>query len=134
MHALLSLSSLSLSPPLSRFLPPSSPFSPFFPPHSPSKISPSPPYLLLLSPSLPLQTGTLSMSMDRQRYSISSRTQLNDHMSRLLGHVFSPVHDNQMRAAIVKEFWSLDDAKLILNFALTSNFKKLVSCLANHSW
>ena len=74
-----------------------------------------------------LQTGTLSMSMERQRYSISSRTQLNDHMSRLLGHLFSPVHDNHMRSAVVKEFWALNDAKLILNFALNSNFKKLVS-------
>ena len=65
--------------------------------------------------------------MERQRYSISSRSQLNDHMSRLLGHLFSPVHDNLMRSAVVKEFWALNDARLILNFALTSNFKKLVS-------
>ena len=65
--------------------------------------------------------------MERQRYSVSSRTQLNDHMSRLLGHFFSPVHDNHMRSAVVKEFWALNDARLILNSALTSNFKKLVS-------
>ena len=64
--------------------------------------------------------------MERHRYSVSSRTQLNDHMSRLLGHMFSPVHHNHMRAAIVKEFWALEDSRLILNFALTSNFKKLV--------
>ena len=74
-----------------------------------------------------IQTGTLSVSVERQRYSISSRSQLNDHMSRLLGHLFSPVHDNHMRSAVVKEFWALNDARLILNFALTSNFKKLVS-------
>ena len=70
------------------------------------------------------------MSMERQRYSVSSRTQLNDHMSRLLGHLFSPVHDNTMRCAVVKEFWALEDARLTLNFALTSNFKKLVRCIS----
>ena len=67
------------------------------------------------------------MTLDRQRYSISSRTQLNDQLSRLLGHLVSPSHHDQFKCAVLREFWGLEDARHIFSLVLTSSLKKLVS-------
>ena len=87
---------------------------------------------LPLSPSLsldspPLSPQDMSLSLDRQRYSISSRTQLNEQLSRLLCYMLSTVHDSIVRAAILRQFWTMDDSRYVLNFVLTSTLKKTVT-------
>ena len=63
----------------------------------------------------------------RQRYSMSARTQLNDQLSKLLGHMISPIHDSRMRFAAIRELWSMPDSRLMFNYVLTSNLKKQVN-------
>ena len=75
----------------------------------------------------PPQSGSLASStLERQRYSISSRTQLNDQLSRLLGHLVSPLHEDSARSAALREFWELEDVQPLFSFVLSSSLKKLV--------
>ena len=68
----------------------------------------------------------ISLSLERQRYSISSRSQLNEQLGRLLCHLLSPLHDSSIRAVVLRQFWAMDDARYVFNFVLTSTLKKTV--------
>lgn len=68
----------------------------------------------------------ISLSLDRQRYSISSRNQLNEQLSRLLCYLLSHTHSSAVRAAVLRQFWTMDDSRYVLNFVFTSSVKKMV--------
>ena len=79
-------------------------------------------YIITLS----LISQNMSLSLDRQRYSISSRSQLNEQLSRLLCYLLSNVHTNEVRRAVLRQIWTMDDSTYVLNFVLTSTLKKTV--------
>ena len=69
----------------------------------------------------------MTLNLDRQRYSISSRSQLNEQLGRLLCHLLSAVHVTPVRAAVLRQLWSTDDSRYILNSVLNSTLKKTVT-------
>ena len=68
----------------------------------------------------------MTLNLDRQRYSISSRSQLNEQLSRLLCYLLSHVHATAVRTAVLRQLWSMDDSRYILNSVLNSSLKKTV--------
>ena len=95
-------------------------------------------YTELSIPPLPVYATcqNMSLSLDRQRYSISSRSQLNEQLSRLLCYLLAHIHGGEVRAVVLRQFWALDDSQYILNFILTSTLKKTVlsSTFVYDSW
>ncbi|CAI8030834.1 Lysosomal-trafficking regulator [Geodia barretti] len=73
---------------------------------------------------LPAVRKNMTLNLDRQRYSISSRSQLNEQLGRLLCHLLSAVHVTPVRAAVLRQLWSTDDSRYILNSVLNSTLKK----------
>ena len=69
---------------------------------------------------------SFSLTLDRQRYSISSRNQLNEQLSRLLCYLLSPTHTSAVKAILLRQIWGMDDSHNVLNFVLTSTLRKTV--------
>jgi len=76
---------------------------------------------------LPKNTRGGTLTLDPQRYPMSSRSQLAEQLARLLGHVISPIHDASMRCAVLTEIWDMEGDRAVFNLTLNSTLKKLLS-------
>uniref|UniRef100_A0A1X7VEE8 Uncharacterized protein n=2 Tax=Amphimedon queenslandica TaxID=400682 RepID=A0A1X7VEE8_AMPQE len=59
------------------------------------------------------------------RYFTSSRGQLIEQFSKLLGFLLSPIHSHQFRLQLIKSFHLLDDFSSLLSLLFSSQTKKL---------